>query len=447
MPFPSWMISRSTGAASSASNRTRGVRRLRAGTSRRSFLGSSLFGLLSLAASPMGRHLLAADGERKKAKACILIFLEGGPSHIDTFDPKPGQPTGGSFQAIDTAVDGLKFSEHFPKLAAAAKRLAVVRSLTSHEGDHDRATTLVHTGYAPTGILNYPSLGAMVARERSAADDAAPPFVSMFTEPGAGFFGPEFGPFQISDVQNPAANLELPEGLAEERLAARLKALEQVNGDFGRRTDASVGRAFTRLTQQANRLRQSEALKPLDTNEEAQQLLERYGSGAGDGNLARACCIARRMVEHEVKFVEIGFGGWDTHADNFNQVQQLSAQLDAALATLIAELADHGQLHETLVACFGEFGRTPQINGDNGRDHWSDAFAAVLAGGGLKSGVVVGKTDEKGGQVADRPVTIPELHATLLSAFGIDPAKVYQTPDGRPIHLTNKGKPVAELFS
>ena len=414
--------------------------------SRRSFLTTTFASTLGLALSPRMKAIAAEGDSRKTAKACILVFLEGGPSHIDTFDPKPGAKTNGPFTAIDTSVAGVQFSEHFPRLAAQMEHLAVIRSLTSKEGDHERANTLLHTGYSPTQVLEYPNLGAVVAKEQGTADETAPPFVSFGGTSGAGYLGAEFSPHIVGDVANPAQHLNLPEGITEERLAARLKALEQFNARATGRLDRDRAAAYSRLTDRANKFRQSQALQPFKDEEVEEDLFVKYGRDVAGGTVARQFLLARRMIEQGVKFVEIRVTGWDTHADNFNQVQLLAAQLDPALAALIADLSDRGLLETTLVACLGEFGRTPQINGAQGRDHWSEAFSAVLAGGGVKGGQAIGSSDHEGAQVKNRPVTVPDLHASLFHAFGIDPAKQYRTPDNRPIKLTNGGHIVEELF-
>ena len=419
-------------------------------TARRDFLVTSLAGAAALAFSPWAARTRAAEEKKagdKSAKACILLFLDGGPSHIDTFDPKPGTPTGGSFTAIDTKIAGVKLSQHLPKLAAVSDKLAIIRSLTSKEGDHDRAQVLLHTGYSPTPALVYPAMGSVVAREKQDESVIAPGYVSVGDTFGSGYLGPEFGPYVVGDPLNPGQNLTLPEGVAPERLTKRMKALEAFNGGFARKTASSRPLDFTRLSIKANRMRESAALKPFDPATEEGQLWQAYGGEVADGSLARSLILARRMVENGVRFVEVRLGGWDTHADNFNQVQALSAQLDAGLATLIKDLSDRGLLDTTFVLCVGEFGRTPQINGDNGRDHHSDVFSAVIAGGGTRGGRAIGSSDDAGEKLKDRPVTIPDLHATLLHACGIDPAREYHTPDGRPIKLTSGGKVVQELFS
>lgn len=414
-------------------------------TARRDFLVTSLAGAMGLAFSPWS-SLAQAASEKKTAKACILLYLQGGPSHIDTFDPKPGTPTGGSFTAIDTKIAGVKFSQHLPKLAAVSDKLAIIRSMTSKEGDHDRGTVLLHTGYSPTPALVYPALGSIIAKEKQDDSDVAPGFVSVGDTNGSGYLGPEYGPYVVGDPLNPGQNLALPEGFALERLGKRMKALEAFNQGFAKKSASSRPLDFTRLSIKANRMRESAALKSFDPATEEGQLWQAYGGDVGDGSLARSLILARRMVENGVRFVEVALGNWDTHSDNFNLVAALSAQLDSGLATLVKDLSDRGLLESTLVLCVGEFGRTPQINGDNGRDHHSDVFSAVVAGGGIQGGRAIGSSDDAGAQVKDRPVTFPDLHATLLHACGIDPAREYTTPDGRPIKLTSGGKVVQELF-
>ena len=412
-------------------------------SSRRDFLRLSLAGGLCWAAS---RPLFAAEASAAKAKACVLVFLEGGPSHIDMFDPKPGQDTAGPFKPIDTKIAGVQFSEHFSKLANVADKLTIIRSLTSPEGDHDRAQVLLHTGYQPTPALNYPAIGSVVARETANDDADVPSFISFGDTTGPGYLGQQFAPFVVGDVNNISPNLNLPEGLGESRVNRRLRAVQALNASFGQRVDATAAADFTRLAVRANRFRQSPALKTVDWAQEDAKAWERYGGPIGDGNVARMFLAARRMLEHGAKFIEIKIGGWDTHADNFNQVAALAAPLDAALAALIGDLAERGMLDRTLVTMFGEFGRTPKINGNTGRDHWNDVFSALVAGGGVRGGQAIGKSDAKGEAVAERPVKVADLHATLLSAFGVDPAKQYRTPDGRPIKLTNAGEVVKEVF-
>lgn len=413
--------------------------------SRRHWLQSAAFAGASWGTSPWWSRLLAEPSEKAPAKACILIFLEGGPSQIDTFDPKPGTPNGGPVEGIETKIADVKFSQYVPKLAGIADKLAVIRTLHSMEGDHERAHSLLHTGYSPNPRLQYPALGASIAKYYDDPEADVPAYVSLGSSPAAGILGPKFGPMVVSDVNNPAPALTLPEGFSETRMERRLAALEQFNTQFGQQYRTPLSQDLTTLTRRADRMRRSPIFKPYDVAAEEPETYERYGGGANDF-VTRATVAARRLVEAGVKFVEIQYAGWDTHGDNFNQVQNLCGPLDAALSSLIADLEERGLLDQTLVACFGEFGRTPQINGGMGRDHFPDVFSAVLAGGGLKTGQAIGVSSDDGLAVQDRPVTIPDFHATIFSALGLDVKKDYFAPDGRLLRLTNNGTPMKELL-
>lgn len=419
-------------------------------TTRRTWLQTMSLAGLSCSVAGYGRPLRGADEANAKrvatkTKGAILIFLEGGPSQIDTFDPKPGVPNGGPVEAIDTRISGVKFSQYLPKLADVADRLAVLRSLHSMEGDHERANSLLHTGYTPNPALDYPALGSTLARYQTGISADVPPYVAIGPAPGPGILGPQFGPFVVEDVGNPASELVLPEGFAEARMKRRLATLARFNRGFGARHQSKLGDDLTELSLRVDRMRSSSVFQPYDPAAEEPELFEQYGGSVNDGFLARACLAARRMIEAGVPFVEIHYSGWDTHDDNFNQVQTLCASLDAGLSTLITDLETRGLLDQTLVACFGEFGRTPVINGGNGRDHFPDVFSAVLAGGGLKTGQVIGASSDDGLTITDRPITVAELHATLFHALGLDVTKDYFAPDGRLLRLTDGGRPMKEL--
>jgi uncharacterized protein (DUF1501 family) len=418
---------------------------------RRQALGAGLLGTLGLALSPAFQRLLAAEGPSRRAKNCILVWLNGGPSHLDTFDPKPdaGDEYHGPTGVIDTSVAGVRFSGYLPRLAQQAGNLAVVRTLTSKEADHDRANFFMHTGNLRSETVDYPYLGSVAAKTWEDDKDELPNFVAINGAGGdGGFFGVEYSAHVIGNLDAPIDNLALPDGVDEERLNRRLKGLDALNQSFARRSDAGRVADHERFHAKALRLRTSPALEAFDLTKEKPETLTAYGADAQDPTFGKACLMARRLVEHGVKFVEVMLDGWDTHADNFNAVSNLCATyLDPTLAALFGDLSDRGMLKDTLVLCVGEFGRTPKVNEQAGRDHWSEAFSAVLAGGGVKGGQVIGQTDEHGENVKDRPVTIPDFFATLLTALGVDPARQYRTPGGRPIKLADKGKVVTELFS
>jgi uncharacterized protein (DUF1501 family) len=414
---------------------------------RRQFLGAGVASTLGLALSPVFQGLLAREGSVRRAKACILIWLNGGPSHIDTFDPKPGQSTNGPFKPVATTIRAVQFSEHLRKTADQAKHLAVMRSVTSEAGDHGPAYRYLHTGNLRDESLEFPSLGSVVTRQWSAEDSDLPAFVAINgTSAGPGFLGVQYSPHVITNLDAPVENLALPEGVDEARLARRLTGLEKLSQGFAKRTHALGGSEHESLAKGAFRFRTSPALKAFQYNLEKADVLAKYGAQGDNGTFGKACVMARRLVEHGVRFVEVMLDGWDTHADNFNAVTGLLKVFDPAYSALIADLATRGLLNETLVVCMGDFGRTPAINAQQGRDHWNNAFSVVLAGGGVRGGRVIGSTDAKGEQVKDRPVTVPDLYATLLSVFGVDPHKAYRAPGGRPIKLADKGKVVKELF-
>lgn len=423
---------------------------------RRAFLGSSIAGTLGLALAPIMQKLLAGQVTSRRARSCILLWLNGGPSHLDTFDPKPGTDLGGPFKAINTKVPGLQLNEHFPRLAEQAKHLAILRSLTSKEADHERAYEYLHTGNPREETVEYPALGSVVARAWKEEDGDLPAFVALNGGTASpGFLGVDFAAYLIEDLTSPINNIGLPEGVSEKRRDRRLNALSKLNGQFAQSVDRSSVQEHEQYTAKALRLARSPALQAFDLKTEKPEVLKRFGippevgsePAPEDQPFAKACLLARRLVEKGVRFVEITLDGWDTHSDNFNQTRRQASLLDPAFAALVADLADRGLLKETLVVCLGEFGRTPKLNEQLGRDHWSDVFSAVLAGGGVRGGQVIGASDAKGEKVKDQPIGIPDLYATLLAAFGIDGTRSYRTPEGRPIRLAEKGKVVKELFS
>jgi uncharacterized protein (DUF1501 family) len=414
-------------------------------TNRRDLLRATLAGGLGWVFSPTVQRLLAATPARR-ATACILLYMNGGPSHIDTWDPKPGTPTGGPQKAIETKLPGLRINEYLPRLADVAGKLAVVHSMTSNEDDHDRARYFVHTGNTLTQANDFPDLGSIAAKEYAAPENDLPAFVSIGgSHTGPGLLGLSCAPYLVGDPGSPVENIAPPASVPANRQAARVKVLEEANADFTRRFASEPARAPVRSTERALRLMSSKAVRTFEFADEKPATLERYGiTQENQSPFGRGCLLARRLVEAGVRFVEVQLDGWDTHNDNFNQVQALNGQLDPAMASLLTDLHDRRLLESTLVVWMGEFGRTPTINGQQGRDHWPKAFSVVLAGGGLKVGQIVGATDDAGAEVKDRPVSVPDLFATLLKTCGIEPGKTLTSPEGRPIRL-GRGTPVADL--
>jgi uncharacterized protein (DUF1501 family) len=420
--------------------------------SRRDFVRMSLASAFGAAACPWLPRLAAAAG-KKPAKACIVLWMSGGPSQTDTWDLKPDHKNGGPSRETATAVPGLRISEHLAKLAAAAGELGIIRGMTTKEGEHGRATQLLHTGQLPSEVVAYPALGSLLAKELGDPESDLPNYVTVsppggFGNLGAGFLGPEYAPLGvsgISDNPNSRANLTIDYLRPERAVAARdedvrRKLLADLQGDFERRHGGAAAAAHAATYRKAQRMVDTEARGAFRLEEEPAKLRDAYGRN----RFGQGCLLARRLVERGVSFVEVTLDGWDTHVNNFEAVKTLSETLDPAFATLLADLKSRGMLANTLVVWMGEFGRTPVINRNTGRDHFPLAWSTVLAGSGVKGGQAVGSTGKDGAAVVDRQVGVADFLATVFSAVGVDPAKENFT-DGRPIRLVKGGTAIKEL--
>lgn len=375
-----------------------------------------------------------------KAKACIVLWLNGGPSHLDTFDMKPGSKNAGAFKAIKTRTPGVQFSEHLPQLAALTHQLAVVRG-TSKEGNHVRARYLLHTGYAPNPTVIHPSLGGWTSALVADKGSELPAFVSLGgASEGAGFLGVQHGPFVVPRAA-PPQNIVLARNVDDGRFARRKAALAQLDERFLAEVGDPQIQGRREIHEQAVRMMRSQKIKAFDLSEEPDKVKQAYG----DSDFGRGCLVARRLVESGVRLVEVVLDGWDTHRDGFERIKKLSSALDPGAAALLKDLDDRKLLSSTLVVCMGEFGRTPRINDDEGRDHYPQAWTALLAGGGVRGGVVHGQTDADGTKV-DRGVIVPDLFATLVTRLGIEHDRSFPTPSGRPIAVTDGGTPVPGLI-
>lgn len=422
--------------------------------SRRGWLKSAAVGVGASAGSMSGwLRSLAADAPKKPVKSVVVLWLNGGPATIDLWDLKPGHKNGGPFKEISTTVPGMKVGEHLPKLATHGKELALVRSMTTKEGDHDRATYLLRTGYLPQGAIQFPALGALVAKELGSESADLPNFVSIApgryaTTVGGGFLGPKYAPLGIGGSANPTDGLTVPDlarpaGISDAAQDARLELLTGMEKRFAAGRTAPVADSIQAATARAVRLMRPEAASAFDLDSEKDKTRDAYGRTLfGQGVL-----LARRLVERGVPFVEVTLDGWDTHQNNFERVKELCGTLDAAFAALLADLKDRGLLDSTLVVCQGEFGRTPKINASTGRDHWPASWAVALAGGGLKTGRAIGKTTKDGLAVEEKPVGVPDLIATVAKAVGIDPKKQNTSNVTRPIRIADPdAKPIEELL-
>jgi len=400
----------------------------------------------------------AAHPDRKRA--CIVLWMSGGPSQTDTFDPKPDHANGGPIRSIDTAAAGVRIGEHLPAVARQMKDLAILRSMSTKEGDHGRATLHLRTGNLPQGAIEFPVFGSLIAKEKATADSDLPGFVSIgprgFAGPAlsAGFLGPQYAPLVVGgggvDVYGAETgvlrveNLGLPAKVTSQRADERRALLCDLEGEFLAGRPGTATASHSSAYQRAARLMREQAAKAFDLSEENGKLRDRYGRN----NFGQGCLLARRLVERGVPFVEVTLGGWDTHDNNFGQVKTLCQTLDPAWATLMTDLRDRGLLETTTIVWMGEFGRTPAINPRNGRDHYPTAWSAVLGGGGIKGGQAFGRTGADGLSVEDRPVSATDLLATVCVALGIDPAKQNMSNVSRPIRIVDQdGKPVKEVLA
>ena len=378
-----------------------------------------------------------------KAKSVILLYMNGGPSHIDTWDPKSGKVAGPN-KAIKTSAPGVMISEHMPLLAAKANKLAIVRGMTSKEGNHQRAQFLLRTGYSPNPTVQHPTLAAWVNKRLGEPPSGLPGSVSLGGPSlGAGFFGVQYGPFV---VQTPGAlplNVAYGPGVDGARFEARRGLLDGMEAGFAAQTGDAKIAGRRALYGKAERLMHATSLKAFDASEEPESVRNAFG----DTPFGRGCLTASRLVASGVRFVEVMLDGWDTHQDVFGRTKKLMGTLDPAMSALLDDLQRRGVADTTLVVWMGDFGRTPNINGNEGRDHFPNAWSAVLAGAGIRGGVVHGETDAQGAKVVRDAVTVPNLLATVAPTLGLDPADVTQSPAGRPISLTDGGAPVRAILA
>jgi hypothetical protein len=379
---------------------------------------------------------------KKRGKSCILLWMAGGPSQFETLDPKPGAETQGPTGAIDTAVPGIRIAANMPKMAGAMKELAVIRSMTSKEGNHGRATYLLHTSYPPSGGIVHPGFGASIAKELGTADFELPQFVSISGGSiGPSYLGVRYAPFVVTDPNRPPDNLSAP--VAQGRLHRRLELLQEMEGPLARTGAAPLVKDHQTLYHQTAQMVLSPRTEAFDLQRESEKLREAYGRSA----FGQGCLMARRLIEAGVTFVEVESKGWDTHANELAGLKKLIPPVDQGTAALLGDLKSRGLLDNTLVIWMGEFGRMPKINLDAGRDHYPQAFSLALAGAGVKGGQVIGTTDDKGVEVSRRPVSVPDLFCTFCKALGVNPRREYMSNVGRPIKIVETGDAVEEVFT
>lgn len=384
-----------------------------------------------------------ADDLRSRQMSCILLWMAGGPSQFETFDPKPEHANGGGTTVIETAVPGISIAKDWVRTAAAMKDIAIVRSMTNKEGNHQRATYQLHTGYTPTGTVKHPNFGCVAASELGDPKFDLPHIVSIGGTPvGAGLLGVGYEPFNVANPERPPANVQLP--TPTDRFNRRLGLLDTLEKEgFQRTGGADRVKEHYSLYKQTRSLVLSPRMKAFDLEGEDKPLRDAYGRNP----FGQGCLLARRLVEAGVTFVEVRSNGWDMHQDVHGKMTGNAGTVDPGFATLVTDLKQRGMLDKTLVIWMGEFGRTPKVNPNAGRDHFPRVFNMALAGGGIKGGQVIGASTPDGTAVKDRPVNVNDLLTTFCHALKIDPKKENMSSVGRPIKIVDGGSPVKELFA
>jgi hypothetical protein len=417
-------------------------------------LGGGLVDLLRL------RGQAAIEGEPGRKTSCILIWMDGGPSHYETFDPKPGAPSEirGEYDTIETRIPGVRFSKHVKRLAGIADRLTIVRSIRHEQGNHGAGNHYMMTGAPPripvgcgAFVSFHPSLGSVAAHERGTTGGLPAYFSmpSMSRSGGPNFLGAKYAPFVVPDNPNSTdfrvRDVALPRGLKDDRFTARRDLRSRVDR-LVRIAEKSAGdpaNSFDEYYEQGYNLMSSkEAQAAFDIGREPAKIRDAYGRTS----FGQRALLARRLVEAGVPFVTLNEGGWDHHEKIFGALDRKLPPFESAIAALIEDLDARGLLETTLVVALGEFGRTPKINNRGGRDHWSNAMSVLFAGCGVPGGQIVGATDARGYTAVERILSPENFAATIYTKLGIDPGKILYTPTGRPTHLVSDPTPIPELM-
>jgi hypothetical protein len=406
------------------------------------------------------KSLLAATGAQPKGKAqsCILLWLEGGPSHVDTWDPKPNS----SFKPISTNVAGVQISELLPRMAKHMDKLSIVRSMHTEEDNHPQATYYVLTGHRPNPAMQFPSFGSIITKEMGARNAVPPHVLTPQWEKerqyekyfDSAFLGPQYNPMVVPDPSKKdfeVADLSLPKSISPERVQDRRSFLEIWNRFYRRKVEVADYSSLNTFEEQALKMILSPSVRDaFDLSKESDKTKDAYGRDS----IGQSVLLARRLVEAGSRFVTAAgypFSAWDSHGNNDQTHRdKLVPPLDRTLSALLDDLKERSLLDSTIVVVMGEFGRTPYLNPNLGRDHWAECWSLVIGGGGIRGGQIVGASDEHGAHVAEGMVSMGDLFATIYKAFGIDWEKTYMTPIGRPIKIANSigdqdGVPIKEL--
>ena len=417
--------------------------------SRRHFMEYAARACLGVSSLPLlSDSLLAAPAGKTTAKAknVIYLFMTGAMTHLDTFDLKPGSAVQGETKGIKTNVPGMQFASLLPGLAGQADKLAVIRSMHTETADHEGARYLMRTSYKRIATIRHPHLGSMAMHLQGKRNKLLPDNVIIGGEarhPGNGYLPPSTSPLPVGDPVRGLENTKAPDYLTEESFHRRLNLISKFDKSFQAKYKQSKVEAYNEFYQQATGLISSDELKVFDLNEEKKEVRDEYGRD----RFGQGCLLARRLVEKNVRFVEVTYGGWDMHTDIYNRLPDRLGVLDQAMTALLKDLDQRGLLKETMVVLTTEFGRTPKINQNAGRDHHPAAFSSVLAGAGIKTGQFYGSSDEEGKYADDDPVAVEDFNATIASAMGLPLNEEIVAPNGRPFRVANEGSPIEGLLS
>lgn len=411
-----------------------------------------------LSSSWLGRLAGAFDDPPRPKRSCLLLWMNGGPSQTDTFDLKPGHAHGGPFRPIATSAPDCMVGEHLPEVAKWMHRLSVIRSMSTREGDHGRARDHLRSGYLPQGPIQFPVLGSVVSHAHGPPTGELPHYVSILPRglfragiPPAGFLGSEHAPLRVGSEgaddggsRLAIENLALPEGVSRAQLDDRRQLLDRFEAGFLAAHPGPAAEGHRSAYARSLKLMEPAAVEAFELSREADADRDRYGRT----QFGQGCLLARRLIERGVPFVEVSLDGWDTHVNNFPAVQALCGTLDRAWSSLMHDLEQRGLFESTVIVWMGEFGRTPVINPQQGRDHYPKAWSVALGGGGIRGGAVIGRTSDDGLTVEDRPVATPDLLATILLALELDPQQQNMSNVGRPIRLADPdARPVREILA
>jgi hypothetical protein len=420
--------------------------------SRRRFMSNAARLFLGVHVAPMFGGLASAAEAANftgKAKHVIYLYMNGGMSHLDTFDPKPRKKEiMGPMGTIPSKVDGIQLGQHLPKTAAIMDKVTVINSMNSTQGAHEQGTYIMHTSYEMRGTIRHPSLGAWALKLGGRINPDIPGFVGIDTSAdltSGGFFGAKYGAALVGNASEGLQDSKRSEQVNQADFDRRLALTDKLNKKFHERYANADVKAYEELYGEAIRLMNSKDLVAFDISKESAETRKLYGTG----RFAQGCLLARRLVDHGVRFIEVQLGGWDTHYDNFTGVEGRCKEFDQAYAALIEDLHKRGKLEETLVVVATEFGRTPEINVDHkgGRDHHPEAFSCLLAGGGVKGGFKYGETDSTGKKIKDKLVRVEDFNATIAHALGLPLDLIVNSPSQRPFKVADKGKPVLDVFA